>query len=104
MPDRGQLDLDDLLSGAEQAGDGADSWWRETADRAVRQLASEGREFDVDDVRGLGVGEPDHPARWGSVFVAAAHAGLIEAVGARRSTRQARRGSLLRVWRGRRSA
>lgn len=86
--------------GAQQAIDNADDWWRSTALLAIREMARSGQEFTADDIRELGVTEPDQPNRWGGAFLTIAREGLIEAVGARRSTRGPRNGSLVRVWRG----
>ena len=57
----------DLLSVAAMHTERADGWWRSTADRAVATLARTRRPFTVDDVRDLGVEEPDHPNRWGGL-------------------------------------
>jgi hypothetical protein len=88
------------FAGAEVADENADDWWRSSALQAVETLARSGVEFTADDVRDMGVTEPDHPNRWGGVFLAASRGGLIEPVGARRSTRGPRNASLVRVWRG----
>lgn len=95
-----QMTLDDALAGADAAGRNTDEWWRDGARRAVHALARTGREFTADDVRDFGVSEPDHPNRWGSLFLAASREGVIECVGARKSTRGPRHASLTRVWRG----
>lgn len=100
QPDPEQLRLDDALAGAGQADQNADDWWRDGAMRAVRHLARTGREFTADDVRHLGVPEPDHANRWGGVFLSASRDGVIECVGVRRSARTPRHASLTRVWRG----
>ena len=94
------LDLAEAMAGADRADKNADNWWRSCALRAVETLAASGREFTADDVRDLGVPEPDQPNRWGGLFLAASRAGTVVCVGARRSTRGARNASLTRVWRG----
>lgn len=104
QPGPNLLDLAAAMAGAEQADANADSWWRDGALRAVEHLASTGREFTADDLRDLGVPEPDNSARWGALFLAAARAGTVVCVGARRSTRGPRHGSLVRVWRGKEAA
>lgn len=89
------------FAGVEQAAENADAWWWSTAMSAVRHLASTGVEFDAFDVTELGVPEPDATGRYGALFNAAAKAGVIEAVGYRRSRRPGRSGGSCRVWRGR---
>lgn len=79
----------------------ADDWWRDTARRALADLAASGREFTAHDLTEAGVPEPDHPNRWGSLFRQANTAGLIVPVGYRPSTRPSRAGGVCRVWRGR---
>lgn len=86
--------------GAEAAWEASDPWWRSATETALAFLAESGRSFDVDDVRALGVGEPDHPCAWGHVFVAARRAGTIECIGATPATRPSRHRSLNRRWRG----
>lgn len=96
----GQMDLLEALAGARQAQENTDDWWRSTAMSAVRTLAETGHPFTADDIRDLGVPEPDHANRWGGLLLAASREGLIRCVGAQRSTRGARRASLTRVWQG----
>lgn len=99
LDDAGAINPDALV-GAEQAIENADDWWRSCAEAAVRNLARTGRDFTADDVRALGMSEPDHPNRWGGLFRWAARAGLVEEAGARRSSTVSRKASLVRVWRG----
>lgn len=94
------LDLDHAMTGARRADENADDWWRSTARAGIEFLAASGREFTADDLRALGVTEPDHPNRWGGALLGASRAGLIVPVGAQRATRGPRKGSLVRVWRG----
>ena len=88
-------------SGLRRARDGADDWWWSPAWRAVGWLADTQTNFTAWDVTQLGVPDPDHPARWGALFRAAATAGVIEPVGYAPSQRPARAGGVCRVWRGR---
>lgn len=78
----------------------ADGWWRDCAERALGWLAEAGYDFTAYDLTELGVPDPDVPNRWGSLFSAAHHRGLIEPVGFRVSPRQSRQGGVCRVWRG----
>jgi len=78
----------------------ADEWWRSCAERGVTWWAEAGVPFTVEDVRDLGVPEPDHCARWGALFAAFRARGIIECIGYRTSTRPSRHGGILRVWRG----
>jgi hypothetical protein len=84
--------------GADKADDNAEDHWRAWALREIGILAANGLEFTADDVRQV-VGEPDHPNRWGGVWLAARRAGLIVPTGqVRPSTTTTRHGSLVRVW------
>ncbi len=83
-----------------QALDNADWWWRDCADRALTHCCESGREFTADDLRELGVPEPDHPNRWGALFAGAHARGVIEPVRFSTSSRRARHGGTYRVWRG----
>ncbi|MDX3006725.1 hypothetical protein PWY87_33975 [Kribbella solani] len=85
--------------GADQANENAEDRWRNWALREIAILAENGWDFTSDDVRQV-VGEPDHPNRWGGVFLAARRAGLILPTGeVRPSTTPSRHGALVRVWR-----
>lgn len=75
------------------------SWWRE-AEIILAARAATGEPFSADDLRADGLGEPDKPARWGTLFRLAADAGLIVSVGVLNSRRTQRHGSLSRVWVG----
>lgn len=78
----------------------ADEPWIDCATRAVRELAGRGQDFTADDVTALGVPDPDHPSRWGSLFAAAKRDGIISPVGYVASSRPSRNGGVTRVWRG----
>lgn len=84
--------------------DSGDAWWLSGARRAVETLAHEGRDFTVEDLRALGVPEPEHPNQWGPVFRDARRRGLIAPVGFTTTTRTTRHGAPVRVWRGVRAA
>lgn len=93
----------DLLS-ASGLLDRADSWWLDSAKRAVRELAGRGSDFTTDDLREMGVPELDNPreqaARWGSLLAAAKAEGLIREVGRRPSTRPSANGRKVTIWQG----
>ncbi|MFW6077939.1 MAG: hypothetical protein ACOC71_09300 [Hyphomicrobiales bacterium] len=90
---------DGAYDGAQQADDNAEAGWREQALREIETMARSRIPFTADDVRER-VGSPDHPNRWGGVFLAARRAGLIEVVNVRPSATPSRHASLVRVWRG----
>lgn len=79
----------------------SDPWWHSTAYRALEHLAALGEPFDAYSLTELGVTDPDHPARWGAVFLTAHLAGLIEPTGYRPSRRPSRAGGVCAVWVGR---
>ena len=86
-------------AGADLAGENTEDHWRQGALREISIMAANGLEFTADDVRQV-VGEPDHPNRWGGVWLAARRAGLVVPTGeVRPSTTASRHGSLVRVWR-----
>jgi hypothetical protein len=91
----------DADAGVEAALEGIDPWWRSTAETAIAALAETGRPFDVGDVRDMGVTEPDHPNRWGAVFMAASRSEMIRPLGALPSQRPSRHRGLVRRWIGR---
>lgn len=78
----------------------AEPSWLDCAWRAMRQLAAEGRDFTANDLTEMGVPDPDHSGRWGSLFAAAKAEGLIVPVGYQASRRRSRQGGVCRVWRG----
>ena len=75
--------------------------WAAACDRAIRTMAARGVPFQAADLieQGL-VEEPDHPARWGPRFGAAARAGIICDAGAVPSKRATVHKSLCRQWIG----
>jgi hypothetical protein len=86
--------------GRTRADENTDAWWRSVADQAIRALAETGDVFDAYSLHEHGVPEPDHPARWGPRFLAAARAGVIVPAGYASSRRPKTAGSAVRVWRG----
>lgn len=96
-----QLTLGEALKqhGMEQAEVAADEWkllW----EQAIRVLASIGDPFTSDDVRAI-AGEPwDHPNACGSLFHKAARAGIIRAIGYRKSERARLHSHPLTLWIG----
>lgn len=94
---------DDLLSVADMMIR-ADSWWRDCAERALRELAGRGTDFTTDELREMGVPELDNPreqtARWGSLLAAAKASGQIREVGRRPSRRPKANGRKVTVWQG----
>lgn len=88
---------DEGISRAEAA---EDEFWCRTADQAIRHLAELGYDFSANDCRTLGVPDPVRPRAWAARFSAAARGGLIEAVGATRSSKATSRGAWVTVWRG----
>lgn len=78
----------------------ADGWWLSTARAALETLARTGLPFTANDLTELGVTDPDTPARWGSLFAAAKHGGLIRPIGYTPSPRPSRSGGVCREWVG----
>lgn len=78
----------------------SDEWWWSTVFTAITHLADGGQPFSVEDVRQLGVTEPDHANRWGAAFITAARAGIIAPVAYEQSTRRSRHGAPVRIWIG----
>lgn len=77
-----------------------DDPWRESAMRALADLAATGAAFQATDITRMGVGEPAHPNHWGALLRAASQVGLIEPVGYAPSNRPTAQGSTVRTWRG----
>lgn len=104
-PNDGMLELDfspvpdTAYDGVRTAEANAEAGWWEHGMRTIGEFALTGREFVPDDVTDV-IGAPDHVNRVGALFAAASKAGLIEAVGMRRSTRPSRHGNRVCVWRG----
>jgi len=71
-------------------------WWLGPATSAVHTLARTGRPFSTEDLRELGVPEPDKSCRWGALMAACYRAALIESTGAVIG----RRGRPVRLWIG----
>ncbi len=94
------LQPDPTPTSAEHAHENADWWWRDCADRALLWCAQGGFDFTAETLRDLGVPEPDHPNRWGGLFMAAHSRALIEPVGYTQATRPTRAGGVHRIWRG----
>ena len=86
--------------GVRRATDGADPWWWLVAMRGMKWLADTRTPFDAFDLTLLGVPDPDHGARWGALFNAAASAGMIKRVGYTKSRRPTRAGGVCMVWVG----
>jgi hypothetical protein len=78
--------------------------WKETALAAVRDLASTGDVFSIDDIRRRGVPEADKPQRWGSLLAVMKNDGAIERVGLQEHRTAKGDGNLVRLWRGTASA
>lgn len=76
-----------------------DVWWGQ-AMSGIGLLALAGEPFDAFDLQSVGVGEPDHPNRYGALFRSAASAGVIEKLGHHQSKRPGRSGGVCAVWRG----
>ena len=77
-----------------------DAWWLSCAEAALAELVKSRREFTTDDMRELGVPEPDHSCRWGSMLAAAKARGDVVKVDYRASKRPGRNGGIRAVWLG----
>lgn len=88
------------LTTAQDALPNVDRWWLDCARRALETLAAEGREFTAYDLTQMGVPDPDHSSRFGSLFAAAKAEGLIVPVGYLPSPRPTRSGGVCRSWVG----
>lgn len=75
--------------------------WATACRAAIELMAKRGVPFQAADLitEGL-VDEPDHTARWGAAFLAAARAGVIEEAGYVRSKRATVHGSICKQWTG----
>ena len=96
-----QLTLGDALKerGMAEAEVAADEW-KHAWEQAIALLASIGDPFTSDDVRAI-AGEPwDHPNACGSLFHKAARAGVIRAIGYRKSERARLHSHPLTLWVG----
>lgn len=75
--------------------------WATACRAAIETMARRGTPFQAADLIAEGlVDEPDHPARWGAAFNAAARAGVIEEAGYVRSKRATVHGSICKQWTG----
>jgi len=74
--------------------------WEADARAALLKVAAEGKPFDAFDLtQRADLREPPNSSMWGALFREAAKDGVIRWVGARKSRRPQRRGSLVSVWR-----
>lgn len=99
-----QLERDTLAPPSESGVNTAirhrdDVWWGQ-AMSGIGLLALAGEPFDAFDLQSVGVGEPDHPGRYGALFMSASKAGVIEKVGFHQSKRPGRSGGVCAVWMG----
>lgn len=78
----------------------ADQDWKFLAVETARSLASTGEPFTVDDLRRLGVPEPDKPQRWGSLFAALRVQGVVGLYSLTLHRTQSGESRSLRVWIG----
>ena len=77
-----------------------DCEWESDAREALERVASEGKPFDAYDLtQKAELREPPSSAMWGSLFRQASADGVIRWIGAHKSRRPQRRGSLVSVWR-----
>lgn len=75
--------------------------WATACRAAIELMARRGTPFQAADLIAEGlVDEPDHTARWGAAFMAAAKAGVIEHAGVVPSRRATVHRSLCRQWIG----
>lgn len=75
--------------------------WATACRAAIEEMARRGIPFQAADlIRERLIDEPDHPARWGAAFNAAARAGVIEHHGVVPSARATVHRSLCRQWIG----
>lgn len=75
--------------------------WAVACRAAIELMARRGTPFQAADLIAEGlVDEPDHTARWGAAFNAAARAGVIEEAGFVKSKRATVHGSICKQWTG----
>ena len=77
-----------------------DPHWESTALSAIETLAKQGQPFTAADLTDLGVTEPDHSCRWGSVFAKAKALGIVRKLGYAASRRPSRSAGVCAVWTG----
>lgn len=92
--------LTGLSDGVQAAYVFASDAWKEAALAAAHHLAEAGEEFSIDDIRRLGIEEPDKPQRWGSLLAVMKNDGVIERVGLQEHRTPKGDGNLVRLWRG----
>lgn len=80
--------------------DRADKPWLSCAEAALAVLIRSGQPFTAHALTELGVPEPDHSSRYGSLFAAAKARGDILCLGYRPSPRASRSGGVTRLWLG----
>jgi hypothetical protein len=94
---------EDLARRSRDHGAGIDLWrsdeWAKAAQLVLDELIDRSLPFTSEDVRVV-VGPPPSNGSFGGLFLRAAKAGRIEAVGYERSRRPARHSWLLRQWIG----
>lgn len=87
--------------GIARAAANTPSDWATACRAAIELMARRGTPFQAADLIAEGlVDEPDHTARWGAAFMAAAKAGVIEHAGVVPSRRATVHRSLCRQWIG----
>ena len=77
-----------------------DPHWEAGALKAIETLANTGRPFTAADLTDMGVSEPDHPCRWGSVMAKAKALKLIRRAGFTTSRRAGRNAGYCAIWTG----
>ncbi|MFD7861820.1 hypothetical protein [Streptomyces sp. NPDC059783] len=87
--------------GMAAAAEHTDQDWAVACRAAIETMAARGIVFQAADLIAENlVGEPDHPARWGAAFQAAARAGAIVEAGFAQSKRATVHKSICKVWTG----
>ncbi|MEU6661213.1 hypothetical protein [Streptomyces sp. NPDC046821] len=87
--------------GIARATENTDVDWATACRAAIEVMARRGVPFQAADLIAEGlVDEPDHTARWGAAFNAAARAGLIEEAGFVKSKRATVHKSICKQWTG----
>ena len=92
--------LTGLSDSVQAAFEYADRDWKALAVETARSLASVGEPFTVDDLRRMGVPEPDKPQRWGSLFAALRAQGVVALYSLTLHRTQSGECRSLRVWIG----